>query len=212
MPFSAVLPVSRAIGDALAFAANQKPRSGAALLGVAIGLSGGRDSMVLLDALAAATPAHGVSLSALHVHHGISPHADSWAEFCAVECARRAVPFTVHCVQVQDAATLGIEAAARAARYAVFETIVADFIALAHHAGDQAETLLLQLLRGAGPQGLAAMPLVRPLHSGCALLRPFLSLPDSAIEAYAKARELAWVDDESNASTTLKRNFLRHEL
>jgi tRNA(Ile)-lysidine synthase len=212
MPFSAVLPVSQAIDAALSFAAAHKPRSGTTMLSVAIGLSGGRDSMVLLDALASAAPAHGVSLSAVHVHHGISPKADGWAEFCAAECERRAVPLTVRRVQVQDAATLGIEAAARAARYAVFETIVADFITLAHHAGDQAETLLLQLLRGAGPQGLAGMPLVRPLQSGSALLRPFLALPDAAIEAYAKARELAWVDDESNASTALKRNFLRHEI
>src|SRR5262249_46018121 len=112
----------------------------------------------------------------------------------------------------QDAAALGIEAAARAARYAVFETVAADFVALAHHADDQAETLLLQLLRGAGPHGLAAMPLVRPLQRDCMLLRPFLALPGAAIEAYARAREVAWVDDESNATTTLKRNFLRHEV
>ena len=168
--------------------------------------------MVLLDALASAIPSHALSLSAVHVHHGISPNADAWAEFCAVECARRAVPLTVHRVRVEDAATLGIEAAARAARYNVFAQTVADFVALAHHAGDQAETLLLQLLRGAGPHGLAAMPLVRPLQSRCALLRPLLALPDTTIEAYAQARELRWIDDESNADMSLKRNFLRHEI
>ena len=168
--------------------------------------------MVLLDALACAVPSTGLSLSAVHVHHGISPNADKWAEFCAVECARRDVPLTVRRVRVEDAATLGIEAAARAARYNVFAEIVADFVALAHHAGDQAETLLLQLLRGAGPHGLAAMPLIRPLQSRCALLRPLLALPDAAIEAYAQARELRWIDDESNADTSLKRNFLRHEI
>jgi tRNA(Ile)-lysidine synthase len=212
MPFSAVLPVSRAIDDALTFAARHKKRAEAATLRIAVGLSGGRDSMVLLDALSRAASAHGASLSAVHVHHGISPDADRWAEFCAAECARRAVPLTVHRVKVENAAGLGLEAAARAARYAVFETVDADFVALAHHAGDQAETLLLQLLRGAGPHGLAAMPLVRPLQRDGTLLRPFLALPGTAIEAYARARELAWVDDESNAVTTLKRNFLRHEV
>src|SRR4029453_19182137 len=119
---------------------------------------------------------------------------------------------TVHRVRGEGAATLGLEAAARAARYNVFAAVTADFLALAHHAGDQAETLLLQLPRGAVPHGLAAMPLVRPLQSGCALLRPFVGLPDAAIEAYAHARELRWIDDESNADTSLKRNFLRHEI
>jgi tRNA(Ile)-lysidine synthase len=211
MSSSAVLLVSRAVDDALAFAARQA-RDPSAPLSVAVGFSGGRDSMVLLDALACAAPSNPLSLSAVHVHHGISPNADGWAEFCAVECARRAVPLTVHRVRVEDAATLGIEAAARAARYNVFAQIGSDFVALAHHAGDQAETLLLQLLRGAGPHGLAAMPPVRPLQSRCALLRPLLAVPETAIEAYAQARELRWIDDESNADTSLKRNFLRHEI
>lgn len=168
--------------------------------------------MVLLDALVSAAHSHAVSLSAVHVHHGISPSADAWADFCGVECAKRGVPLTVHRVRVEDAAAIGIEAAARAARYKVFAAVGADFVALAHHAGDQAETLLLQLLRGAGPHGLAAMPLIRPLQSRCALLRPFLALPGTALEAYAKAVDLRWVDDESNADTSLKRNFLRHEI
>ena len=186
---SAVLPVSRAIDDALALAASRQARdhSNRTSLTVAVGLSGGRDSMVLLDALALRGPQRtALSLSAVHVHHGISPNAEAWAEFCAVECARREVPLTVHRVRVEDAATLGIEAAARAARYAVFAAIVADFVALAHHADDQAETLLLQLLRGAGPHGLAAMP----LHSSSAItMRAAAPAPcairQRAIEAYA---------------------------
>lgn len=212
MPSCADLAVTRAIDDALALAACHEARADSAPLSIAVGLSGGRDSMVLLDALARAASSHAVSLSAVHVHHGISPNADAWAEFCAVECAARAVPLTVHRVRVVGAATLGIEAAARAARYSVFAATAADFVALAHHAGDQAETLLLQLLRGAGPHGLAAMPLVRPLQRGGALLRPFLALSGDQIEAYAKGRELRWIDDESNADTSLKRNYLRHEI
>jgi len=212
MPSSAVLPVTHAIDEALVLAARHRARVDSTPLRVAVGLSGGRDSMALLDALALAASSSRVSLSAVHVHHGISPNADAWAEFCAVECAARAVPLTVHRVCVEGAATLGLEAAARAARYNVFAAVAEDFLALAHHAGDQAETLLLQLLRGAGPHGLAAMPLVRPLQSRCALLRPFLALPDIAIDAYAHARELRWIDDESNADTSLKRNFLRQDV
>src|SRR5437762_10920808 len=101
---------------------------------------------------------------------------------------------------------MSLEATARAARYSAFGAVDADFIALAHHADDQAETLLLQLLRGAGPHGLAAMAARRAAGSGPVLLRPLLTLPRSAIDAYAKARALAWVDDESNANTEVKRN------
>ncbi|HEX9302596.1 MAG TPA: tRNA lysidine(34) synthetase TilS, partial [Casimicrobiaceae bacterium] len=181
-------------------------------LRIAVALSGGRDSMVLLDALAEVAPANGVVLGAVHVHHGLSPNAGAWAEFCAAECARRGVPLTVHEVVVERGEGAGPEAAARDARYRVFEAVDADFVALAHHADDQAETLLLQLMRGAGPHGLAAMPALHARRVGPALLRPFLALPATAIEAHAKARGLAWIDDESNADVALRRNFLRHEI
>src|SRR5215471_17842067 len=105
------MPVSRAIDDALAFAARHRARPESASLRVTVGLSGGRDSMVLLDALCAAASARSVSVSAVHVHHGISSNADRWAEFCMAECARRAVPLTVHRITLQDATALGIEAA-----------------------------------------------------------------------------------------------------
>jgi len=216
MPDAAALPVLRAIDDALALAAvaaaQRHDDAEPAALTIAVGLSGGRDSMVLLDALASAASAHRVTLSAVHVHHGLSTRADEWAAFCASGCAQRAVPLTVHRVRVDSVAELGTEAAARAARYRVFAAVDAAFVALAHHAGDQAETLLLQLLRGSGPHGLAAMPRLRRPHSGPALLRPFLALPDAAIADYAKARGLAWVEDESNADVSLKRNFVRHEI
>jgi tRNA(Ile)-lysidine synthase len=168
--------------------------------------------MALLDALAAVTPEFGMSIGAVHVHHGLSPNADRWAEFCAIECARRGVPLTVRRVTVTGSADTGIEAAARAARYRVFEAMEVDVIALGHHAEDQAETLLLQLFRGAGPRGLAAMATLRASPSGSALLRPFLALPRATIEAYAAARNLAWVEDESNEDTSLKRNYVRSEI
>jgi tRNA(Ile)-lysidine synthase len=216
MSSSALLPVARAIDEALAsatgFATERRTRRDPATLFVTVALSGGRDSMALLDALASAAPRHGITLTAAHVHHGLSTNAERWAEFCAAECARRSIPFAVHRVRVEDAAALGIEAAARAARYRVFASLAADFIAIAHHAGDQSETLLLQLLRGSGPHGLAAMPLIRALPSGGALLRPLIALPDAVIGTYAEARGLMWIHDESNEDRSLRRNFLRHEI
>lgn len=179
---------------------------------ITVALSGGRDSMALLDALVLLAPELGLTLGALHVHHGLSAHADRWAAFCRDECARRCVPLAVHHAQVRPAAGESLEARARAARYAAYAASDADAIALAHHADDQAETLLLQLLRGAGPPGLAAMPRRRSMKGGPTLLRPFLALPRAAIDAYAAARALAWVDDESNANTGVKRNFIRHEI
>ncbi len=168
--------------------------------------------MVLLDALSEIAPANGVALAAVHVDHGLSRNAGAWAEFCAGECRKRRVPLTVRKVVVERAGPGGPEAAARDARYRAFEALEADFVALAHHGDDQAETLLLQLLRGAGPPGLAAMPVLHARRAGPALLRPFVALPGAALEAYAKAHGIAWIDDESNADLALRRNFLRHQI
>jgi tRNA(Ile)-lysidine synthase len=179
---------------------------------IAVALSGGRDSMALLDAMTTLAPEFELTLSALHVHHGLSINANAWAKFCGEECAKRGVPLTVHRAAIRRVAGESLEARARAVRYAAYAAADADLVALAHHADDQAETLLLQLLRGAGPHGLAAMPAHRPMRKDLALLRPFLALPRAAIDAYAAARGLAWVDDESNANTGVKRNFIRHDV
>src|SRR5262249_46490998 len=146
--------VDAAVGAALA--AYVKP--GAT---VAVALSGGLDSMVLLDAAAKLAKKHRIVLSAVHVHHGLSPHADRWAEFCAAQCAARELPLSVHRVHLARGRGHSLEALAREARYERLLAENVDAIALAHHADDQAETLLLQLLRGAGPHGLAAMPVYR---------------------------------------------------
>jgi len=179
---------------------------------VVVALSGGRDSMALLDALVTLAKQLGIEVSAAHVHHGLSAHADDWAKFCAEACAARKVPLAVHHVRITRAGGESPEAAARAARYAALATSDGDVIALAHHADDQAETMLLQLMRGAGPPGLASMPLHRSPAAGPPLLRPLLAVSRSAIDAYAQARGLAFVDDESNANTGVKRNFIRHEI
>ena len=178
---------------------------------ILIGLSGGVDSVVLLHLLHTLAPRFDWRLSALHVHHGISPNADAWADFCAELCAHFGIP--LHVEQV-DIAPLrdehGIEAAARKLRHAAFARQDCDLVALAHHADDQAETLLLQLLRGAGIKGVAGMPYIRGGQPG--VVRPLLEVPRSELEAYAREYELRWVEDESNDDESYPRNFLRHRL
>ena len=173
---------------------------------LAIALSGGIDSMLLLDALTRFA-AHPLALSAIHVHHGLSPNADRWAEFCSEQCAARNVPLVTHRLLLSRERGASLEALARAARYERLLATDVDVIALAHHADDQAETLLLQLLRGAGPHGLAAMPAFRPGRP--ALLRPLLELSRGTLAACAAERGLAWIEDESNADRRHARNFIR---
>jgi tRNA(Ile)-lysidine synthase len=211
-------PVLDAVRDALrealeaAAAARAGGTAASAPTRIIVALSGGRDSIALLDALARVAPQHGVELSAMHVHHGLSINADAWAAFCTAECAKRDLQLIVHRARVERRGGMSLEAAARAARYAALVATNADLVAVAHHADDQAETLLLQLMRGAGPHGLAAMAPRTASGSGPILWRPFLALPRAAIDAYARTRALAWVDDESNADTAVKRNFIRHEI
>ena len=174
-----------------------------------VGLSGGRDSVVLLHLLARLDL--GPRLSAIHVHHGLSRHAERWSAFCADLCGTLGVPLRVERVAVADGRGLGLEAAARHARYEAFARCGADSLLLAHHRNDQAETLLFNLVRGTGITGAAGMPAERRLGS-LRLLRPLLGVPRSDIEAYAEEHDLAWIDDESNDDTGFSRNFLRHEV
>lgn len=176
---------------------------------ICVGLSGGVDSVVLLHLLHDAAAARDWQVDALHVHHGLSPRADAWARFCEDLCAALGVPLAVHRVDIGDRAQLGTEDAARRRRHRCFLESGAPFVALAHHADDQAETVLLQLLRGAGPAGLAAMPERRTFAPGREFVRPLLSFPRAAIRAFADARDLRWVDDESNDDTRIPRNHLR---
>ena len=171
------------------------------------------DSVALLSALAELAPAMAFSLRAVHVDHGISPNASRWAGFCAELCERWGIPLQVEAVDIAPYRALGLEAAAREARYEVFSRVDADFLVLAQHRDDQVETLLLRLLRGAGLRGLAAMAPWRGMGGArIRLLRPLLDVPRADIEAYAKRRGLSWVEDESNADIVRRRNFLRHEI
>jgi tRNA(Ile)-lysidine synthase len=175
-----------------------------------VGLSGGRDSVALLHALAALRRARGYHLAACHVHHGISENAERWLEFCCQLCDRLTIPLRIARVNVSRTAPEGLEAAARACRYRVFSEIEADWLILAQHRDDQAETLLFNLLRSGGIHGARAMPEVRVLRPGLHLLRPLLRVSRTEIEAYLERNELQWVDDESNSDIRLSRNYLRH--
>ncbi|MCU0803490.1 MAG: tRNA lysidine(34) synthetase TilS [Burkholderiales bacterium] len=180
---------------------------------VVLGFSGGVDSTALLDALVALAPGVGFSLAALHVHHGISPKADDWAAHCVRVARRYGVPIAVERVDIAPFRRLGLEGAARAARYGIYARAPADFVLLAHHCDDQAETLLVQLVRGTGLAGLAGMPAIAPGAAGQPeILRPLLELTRLEIEAYAAERRLDWIEDESNADPARRRSFVRHRV
>ena len=184
-----------------------------------LALSGGLDSVVLLHLLAEARLSIPFQLHAMHVHHGLSANADSWADFCAAQCGKLNVPLQVVHVNVAKNpdyrnSEQGIEAEARQLRYnALFNYVVdgkpPEFIVTAHHQDDQAETLLLQLFRGAGVKGLASMAALDKVRR---LLRPLLDVSRQALHAYAVQHHLKWGDDESNDNTQYDRNFVRHEV
>lgn len=179
--------------------------------GITLGLSGGLDSCVLFDLLIQARSQLGFHFSAIHINHQISAHADAWAMFCAELCAKHDVPLHNIKVDVPRNSGKGLEAAAREVRYQALLEYAEDALLLAHHLDDQAETLLLQLLRGAGVDGLAAMP-IQGLRASKPVFRPFLMLSRRILETYAKARHLQWIDDESNQDCRYDRNFLRHDV
>lgn len=177
---------------------------------VAVGLSGGVDSVTLLHVMCWLAAEFGYRVSAIHVHHGLSVNANAWSRFCGELCRRWNVPLTVRRVKVRRAGK-GLEAAARDARYAVFRRLPVDAIALGHQLDDQAETVLMNLLRGAGLAGASGIP--GAAHLGAKLLlRPLLEVPREAIVRYAEARSLEWVEDESNRNDALTRSFLRRDV
>ena len=177
-----------------------------------LGLSGGLDSVVLLHLLAQLSPRFSWRISALHVHHGISPHAASWSVFCTALCEKYSIPLHIEQVDITPLRELGIEAAARQLRHAALASQPVDFIALAHHRDDQSETLLLQLLRGAGVRGVSAMPKLLTRSNAPSLVRPLLDITRSELAFYAQQHGLSWVEDESNEDVSYPRNFLRHKI
>jgi tRNA(Ile)-lysidine synthase len=174
-----------------------------------VAFSGGLDSTVLFHLLAQLAPGLGFKLSVVHVHHGISPNADAWAAHCERFARSLDVPIDIRRVDVECQSADGLEAAARRARHAVFASLDCDWIALAHHRGDQAETVLHRLMRGSGVHGASGM---RSIDASRRLLRPLLDESRESLLAWAQEHALSWIEDESNADTRFTRNFLRAEV
>ena len=184
-----------------------------------LALSGGLDSTVLLHLLSQAKQNFPFELYAMHVHHGLSSNADQWTAFCEEQCKLLDVPLQITRVNVDKNAQSGIEAAARQLRYeALFNCklntvqglqIQPAYIVTGHHQDDQAETLLLQLFRGAGIKGLSSMAEVDNTRG---LLRPLLNVSRKTLQDYAELHHIPWCEDESNLDTQYERNFVRHEV
>ena len=184
-------------------------RGGEAVL---VAVSGGADSVALLDVLCALRKPLGLTLTAVHVHHGLRAEADVEADGVARLCEHLGVPGHVERVTVRrEPPWEGLEAESRRARHAAFERVArrvgAARIAIGHTADDQAETVLMRLLQGAGPRGLGGIAPVRGL-----LIRPLIESRRPAIEAYLRGRGLAWVEDPSNRDLRFLRNRIRHDL
>jgi tRNA(Ile)-lysidine synthase len=174
-----------------------------------VALSGGVDSVVLLYLLHSLQKKHRFTLNATHVHHGLSKHADKWVKFCEKLCRDLSVLLDVQYVKLPQKKSLGIEGEARQLRYEKLLQSKSDLIVLAHHADDQAETFLLQLIRGAGVKGLSSMA---HFDESRKLWRPLLNTSRIDIEKYAKQQKLKWIEDESNLNTDFDRNFIRSKV
>ena len=174
-----------------------------------VAYSGGIDSHVLLHLCHLA----GLPVRAVHIHHGLQAEADHWDKHCQDVCSNLGIAYKCIHVDADPVPGESPEDAARNARYRALENELRkdDVLLTAHHQHDQAETLLLQLMRGAGPAGLASMPIIKPFGSGYHL-RPLLGFSQQLLTAYAEQHNLTWVDDPSNADTSFDRNFVRKEV
>jgi tRNA(Ile)-lysidine synthase len=193
------------VTTALALALQQPPAPH-----LVVALSGGRDSVSLLHALVGQRLQ---SVTAVHVHHGLQAAADRFAAHCEALCAAWNVPLQVRRVTVTPSGQ-GLEADARRARYAALAEAVptAAVLVTAHHAGDQAETVLMRVLRGTGPEGLAGMRAQGKTVNGTSVWRPWLAITPQQIAAYAQAHGLQWIDDPHNDDPAFTRVWLRQRL
>ena len=184
----------------------------AATAPVCVAFSGGEDSTALLTLLAE-VPAVRARLRAVHIDHGLHPDSRSWARACRARCRLLQVPLVVRRLTLARTKGQSLEALARAARYAALAAALrpGEVLLTAHHLEDQLETVLLQLLRGAGLPGLAAMPAVAPLGAGV-LVRPLLGVSRAQLRAVVQARGLHCLEDPSNADETFDRNYLRRQV
>ena len=171
-----------------------------------LALSGGVDSVVLLHLLYQLQKKHNFTLKASHVHHGLSKNADKWVIFCEKLCRKLSVSLDVHHIKLPQKKSLGIEGEARRLRYEKLLQSKSDVVVLAHHEDDQAETFLLQLIRGAGVKGLSSMAHFDEVRK---VWRPLLNTSRTDIESYAKKHKVKWIEDESNLNIDFDRNFIR---
>lgn len=187
---------------------------------VAVAYSGGRDSSALLHATLSIAVPLGIEVAAFHVHHGLSPHADDWLTHCEAQCAAWSasgwpVGFDSFRALSRPPPGESVEAWARATRYRALRGLATQhrvaLVLLAHHRRDQAETFLLQALRGAGPAGLAGMP-ASVVREGITWARPWLGRSHEDIEAYAATNRLRYIEDESNHDPRFARNRLRSQV
>lgn len=178
-----------------------------------LALSGGLDSTVLLHLLVNLRSMHPLKLHAVHVHHGLSINADSWTLHCKNLCEKFSVPFSVYHIDAIASVGESPEEVARENRYHIFSNIIStnDVLITAHQQDDQAETLLLQLMRGAGPKGLAAMSAIKKFGNGFHA-RPLLQFTREQLRYYAEQNRLQWIEDESNFNKNFTRNFIRHDV
>jgi len=178
-----------------------------------VGFSGGADSTALLHALSVINPQLATPVSAVHINHGIHPDADLWQLQCENFCLQYDIDLVCLKIDLKNCSGKGLEAEARHLRYETISSLLgrADCLLTAHHADDQAETLLLNLMRGSGVDGLSAMPESRPLGPGF-LQRPLLRFKNSALRDYLRENNIEWTEDPSNLYLNHDRNFLRHEV
>jgi len=178
-----------------------------------VGFSGGADSTALLYALKQLEGELNAPIKAVHVNHGIHADADLWQEHCENFCRQHEITLICRSIKLAGNAGYGIEAEARHLRYETMAALLepGDYLLTAHHADDQAETLLLNLMRGSGVDGLSAMPQSRPMEPGV-LLRPLLDFENSALISYLQSNDIDWLEDPSNQLVTHDRNFIRHEI
>ena len=210
----------RALGEILA-RVSASPANPVQNPAIAIAYSGGLDSSALLRLAKSYADAHGTALCAFHIHHGISPNADAWAAFCEAQCAALGVPFAVRRIRLDGQQKSGTEEAARIARYAALGALCRQYQApvllTAHHQDDQAETVLLQLLRGSGVAGLSGMDVANVApdllgDSNLLMGRPLLALAREDLAQLVAEKGIATIEDESNTDPRFARNALRHEV
>ena len=178
-----------------------------------VAYSGGMDSQVLLSLCISLRQQFSFQLRAIHINHHLSPHAEQWSLFGKDYCDRHHIPFIEKHIYIEQRVSESLEEEARVKRYAQLNACLGegDMLLTAHHQDDQAETVLIQMLRGAGPKGLSAMPVSKPFGAGTHA-RPLLTIPRAELLAYARTIQLSWVEDESNQDTRLTRNYVRHQL